>query len=146
MDVLLNGASVACDYPAHNYTYSFEPKPDWSCVYASGSEVRAYFEDFKIKYGLDRYCKTKHQVISAQWIKQDGQWHVQIQDLCTGKTISETCDILINAAGVLNNWRWPEIPGLHDFKGHLIHSAKWDENIDLKGKAVGLIGNGYVLY
>ena len=25
---------VLCDVPAHNYTYSFKPKPDWSRVYA----------------------------------------------------------------------------------------------------------------
>ena len=134
--------SVACDYPAHNYTYPFEPKPDWPSVYVPGSQIRRYFEDFMVKYRLEKYCKTKHQVSSAEWKEETGEWHVKVRNLVTDAIIDTKCDILINAAGVLNQWRWPDISGLHDFKGQLIHSARWDEKIDLRGKRVGLIGNG----
>ena len=30
---------VACDVPAHGYTYSFEPNPDWSQTFAPGPEI-----------------------------------------------------------------------------------------------------------
>ena len=30
----------------------------------------------------------------------------------------------------MNDWKWPSIPGLHTFKGKLLHSAKWDEAYD----------------
>lgn len=36
----------------------------------------------------------------------------------------------------------PKIEGLHDFKGTLVHTARWDANIDWQGKRVGVIGNG----
>ncbi|KAL4939223.1 hypothetical protein BDV06DRAFT_225194, partial [Aspergillus oleicola] len=36
----------ACDVPAHNYTYSFEPKWDWSANYAGSEEIFKYFSDF----------------------------------------------------------------------------------------------------
>ena len=42
----------------------------------------------------------------------------------------DECDIMIQATGALNNWKWPKITGLHDFKGKLMHSASWDENYD----------------
>lgn len=42
----------------------------------------------------------------------------------------DDCDILIQATGALNNWKWPSIPGLHSFKGKLLHSATWDEDYD----------------
>jgi cation diffusion facilitator CzcD-associated flavoprotein CzcO len=42
----------------------------------------------------------------------------------------------------LSNWQWPQIDGLHSFKGDLLHSASWDNNVDLKGKKVAVIGNG----
>lgn len=113
-------------------------------MYASGSQIRGYFEDFQSKYDLAKYCKTKHEVNFAEWKEGQGQWRVQVRDLTTDRTSSETCQILINATGVLNDPQWPDIPGLHDFHGQLIHSAKWDENINLEGKRVGLIGNGYV--
>ncbi|KAI9811858.1 MAG: hypothetical protein M1827_005209 [Pycnora praestabilis] len=132
----------ACDVPAHNYTWSFEPKRDWSGVYAKAGEIYKYFNDFAVKYGLHNFCKTRHQVVGAQWVEQRGGWDVQIQDLASGQIIKDSCDILVNAGGILNAWRWPAIPGLKNFKGKLLHSADWDDSVDLKGKNVGLIGNG----
>ena len=43
---------------------------------------------------------------------------------------ADSCDVLLSASGVLNSWKWPSIPGLHTFKGKLLHSAKWDEEYD----------------
>lgn len=54
--------SCACDVPAHNYTWSFEPKLDWSAVYAGSKEIYEYFNDFAKKYHLLQYVKTEHQV------------------------------------------------------------------------------------
>lgn len=42
----------------------------------------------------------------------------------------------------MNDWKWPKIEGLHDFKGKLLHSAAWDTETDLTGKTVGIIGTG----
>lgn len=39
-------------------------------------------------------------------------------------------------------WKWPDIPGLHSFKGDLFHTATYKENFDLRGKSVAVIGNG----
>jgi cation diffusion facilitator CzcD-associated flavoprotein CzcO len=50
--------------------------------------------------------------------------------------------VLIAASGILNWWKWPDIPGFHDFKGHKVHSAKWDHSYDVTGKKVALIGGG----
>ncbi|CAI6334554.1 unnamed protein product [Periconia digitata] len=132
----------ACDVPSHNYTWSFEPKLDWSAVYASSREIFQYFNDFAHKYGLRRFVKTQHQVGGAFWNQQKGGYDVQVQDLSTGKTHTDHCDIMINASGILNNWAWPAIPGLDRYKGVLLHTANWDENVDLEGRHVGLIGNG----
>ena len=30
---------IACDVPAHLYTYTFEPNPQWSHVFAPGEEI-----------------------------------------------------------------------------------------------------------
>lgn len=41
-----------------------------------------------------------------------------------------------------SNWKWPQIPGIHDFKGKLLHSASWDDSYDFKDKTVVVIGSG----
>jgi cation diffusion facilitator CzcD-associated flavoprotein CzcO len=49
----------------------------------------------------------------------------------------------VNGTGILNTWKWPEIEGLHDFKGPVIHSANWDHSVEFnKEKTVGVIGVG----
>lgn len=37
---------------------------------------------------------------------------------------------------------WPKVSGLHDFKGHVTHSACWDHNYDYANKRIAVIGNG----
>lgn len=54
----------------------------------------------------------------------------KVQDLDSGTVYQDQADILISGTGSLNNWKWPAIPGLHDFKGKLMHSARWDESYD----------------
>jgi cation diffusion facilitator CzcD-associated flavoprotein CzcO len=135
-------SSCACDVPSHNYTWSFEPKLDWSAVYASSKEIFAYFNDFARKYGLHKFVKTRHQVAGAAWNKAKGGYDVQIKDLESGQIVNDHCDILVNASGILNNWQWPAIPGIDKYKGTLLHTANWDDNVDLTGRHVGLIGNG----
>lgn len=41
-----------------------------------------------------------------------------------------------------SNWKWPDVQGLHDFEGELIHTASWPEEYDLTNKTVAVIGNG----
>ena len=41
-----------------------------------------------------------------------------------------------------SNWRFPDIPGLKDYQGILLHTANWDDTTDLADKNVAVIGNG----
>ncbi|KAL9122380.1 MAG: hypothetical protein Q9187_001064 [Circinaria calcarea] len=132
----------ACDIPAHNYVYSFEPKHDWSAVYASASEINGYFNDFSKKYKLNKYIKTAHEVYGASWTEQDSQWNIMVRDLDSGQPFKDSCDIFIHASGYLNKWKWPDIQGLRTFSGKMLHTARWDDTVDLNDKKVGLIGNG----
>lgn len=80
--------------------------------------------------------------MSAEWLEDEAEWRVKVQDLRTNKHVETSAHILISATGVLNKWKWPAIPGLHSFKGKLLHSAAWDKTVTFADKRVGLIGNG----
>lgn len=43
---------------------------------------------------------------------------------------------------IYSKWKWPNIEGIQDFKGKLIHSARWDQDYDFSGKKVANIGIG----
>ncbi|PNH31320.1 hypothetical protein VD0002_g6237 [Verticillium dahliae] len=71
-----------------------------------------------------------------------GVWQVKVQDLKSGLVFEETADLVISAKGGLNQIKWPKIKGIEDYQGKLMHSAAWDESVDLRNKRVGVIGNG----
>lgn len=122
------------------YTYAFEPNPNWSTFYAYAPEIKEYFENFAKKYELDPYVTLNSRVLSATWIEDKGIYEVEID--CNGETIHDWCHVFINGTGFLNSWKWPKIEGLHDFKGTLLHSANWDSSVSWKDKTVAVIGTG----
>jgi len=126
---------LACDVPAHLYTYSFEPNPDWSHVYAPGPEIRAYFENVAKKYGIVDSVRFGEEISSCEFI--DGRWQIRMK---SGKT--DQADVIIAASGVLHHPNIPDIPGLASFRGACFHSAAWDHSVPLDGKRVGVIGTG----
>ncbi|KHN98020.1 Flavin monooxygenase-like protein [Metarhizium album ARSEF 1941] len=131
---------VACDVPAHIYTFSFEPNPDWSSFYAGGAEIWQYIKRTTEKYHLDEKVQFNCTVTSSTWDDEAGKWRLRVRK--GDQTIEDEADVLINGSGLLNKWKWPAIQGLHSFRGTLLHSASWDASFDWTGKRVGIIGNG----
>ena len=43
---------------------------------------------------------------------------------------------------VSRHHKWPQIQGLHDFEGHITHSANWQHDYDYSHKRIAVIGNG----
>jgi cation diffusion facilitator CzcD-associated flavoprotein CzcO len=84
--------------------------------------------------------KFNHKCIGATWDEEAGKWYVQLQG--PEGEVRDQCDVLITATGILNNWKWPDIPGINDFTGLKVHSAVWPDDLDLSGKKVAIIGNG----
>ncbi|KAK3675140.1 hypothetical protein LTR78_005074 [Recurvomyces mirabilis] len=132
---------AACDIPSHSYQFSFNPKPDWSALYAPSWEIRDYIEGTAKKYGADRFMKMNHEVKDCEWSQEEGKWHVKVQQP-NGEILSDTADILISARGLLNNPQWPDIEGLRSFEGETMHSSKWNKSYDFTNKRVGVIGAG----
>ena len=126
---------VACDVPAHLYTYSFEPNPDWSQTFAPGPEIQAYFESVARKYDVYPHIHFNETVPYCAF--QDGQWHIETS---TGR--KDVADVVVAATGVLHHPNVADIPGLETFRGASFHTARWDHSVPLEGKRVGVIGTG----
>ncbi|KAJ5632755.1 hypothetical protein N7490_009094 [Penicillium lividum] len=118
--------------PAHTYQASFEPNKERSSFYTPAAEIHQYWQRVVQKYGCRKYMKLKQAVLAAFWDEVKAQWRLDVEDLETESKYQDQCDVLIQATGCLNNWKWPTVPGLHDFKGKLMHSAKWDTDYDYK--------------
>ncbi|KAJ7101297.1 FAD/NAD-P-binding domain-containing protein [Mycena belliarum] len=139
---------AACDVPAHCYQFSFEDQSQWSGVFSTGPEILANIERIVDKYKVRQYINLEHELTHAKWDAPSGKWTVRIRH--AGQEFEESCDILLLCIGSLSRWHWPEIEGLKEFGGTLLHSAQWDvgngtweEGVkDWGDKTVGIIGNG----
>lgn len=132
----------ACDIPSPDYQFTWARNPNWTHFYSSSPEIWRYFKDCVDRYGLEKFMKLNHRVEGAYWNAEDGKWDVHVRDLVTDRVFIDRCEIFINGGGILNNWKWPEIDGLHSFKGLLCHTAAYPEGTDLTGKRVAVIGIG----
>ena len=110
-------------------------------MYAPSWEIRDYLTGAAKKYGADRFIKLQHKVVEAAWNQEEGKWHVKVEKP-DGEVFEDTSDIVISARGNLNNKQWPDVPGLWDFKGEIMHSAAWNQQYDFTNKRVGIIGSG----
>jgi cation diffusion facilitator CzcD-associated flavoprotein CzcO len=63
----------ACDIPAHTYTFSFEPKTDWSGYYSFADEIQDYMVKFYEKYGLSKFVRLNTEVKGARWLEEEGK-------------------------------------------------------------------------
>lgn len=126
---------LACDVPAHAYTYSFEPNPEWSQYNAPGYEIQKYFEKIVEKYGIYKYIRFKQELKNAEFI--DGIWQLEMSS-----GMKDKANFVIAATGVLHYPKYPDIDGLSSFNGAVMHSACWDDNVELKNKKVAVIGSG----
>jgi cation diffusion facilitator CzcD-associated flavoprotein CzcO len=63
-------------------------------------------------------------------LQYNGLTKEQVEDVHSGTIYYDSCNLLISGTGALNDWKWPNIPGLSEFKGKLLHSASWDETYD----------------
>lgn len=132
----------ACDIPSVNYQFSWKIKL-WSHYYSYSPEIWEYLKSIERENDfITKYVKLRHQIEHAQWDKEGGLWRLKIRDIEKDEVIDDSAEFFINAGGVLNNWKWPDIAGLHDFKGQLMHSAHFNEGLDLSGKRVAVIGAG----
>ncbi|KAF9631097.1 putative flavin-binding monooxygenase protein [Lasiodiplodia theobromae] len=133
----------ACDIPSVLYQYSWAPSAKWSSYYSRAPEILAYFKKVAEDYGLLKYVRLSHTVVGAAWDEGEQQWRVRVQrGADADDVIEDKAHVLVNASGVLNKWKWPAIKGRETFKGPMLHSAAWDDRIDLAGKRVAVIGGG----
>lgn len=131
---------VACDVPAHLYSFSFRPKPDWSRVFAEGAEIQDYLRETARREGLGPHLRLGAEMQRAFWDASAadgaGRWSV------TTTAGRYRARVLVMAAGRLSEPRVPAIPGLADFDGPVFHTARWDEAAELDGRRVGVVGTG----
>lgn len=128
---------LAVDIPSSTYSYSFEPNPYWSRLFAPGEELKRYAVHVATKHDLRRLMRFDTVVTGARWDEADEHWMVSAKG-----SLPITAKYLLTATGFLSQPRMPAIKGVSSFKGKVIHTTRWDNDYDLTDKRVAVIGTG----
>ena len=128
---------IAVDIPSFSYQFSFETRPDWSRVYAPGPELKRYAEHCVDKYGVRDRIRFGTRITGARFDESADVWELQTDG---GDSIRTR--IVINAAGALSQPKYPDLDGLEEFEGVTMHTSRWDHDVDIGGRRVGIIGTG----
>jgi cation diffusion facilitator CzcD-associated flavoprotein CzcO len=128
---------LAVDIASVTYSYSFEPNPYWSRMFAPGAELKRYAGHVADKYRLRGYMRFGTVVEDARWDDHDQVWIVSVRG---GERL--TARYLVTATGFLSQSRMPDIAGIDTFAGKVIHSTAWDDSYDLTGRRAAVIGTG----
>jgi len=132
-----NYPGCGCDVQSHLYSFSFEPNPEWTRMFARQPEIKAYLEHCVEKYGLAPNIRYGASVVEARFDETASVWRVLAAD---GRRFHAR--FLVSGMGGLSTPAYPDVPGLARFKGRRFHSAEWDHSYDLAGKRVAVIGTG----
>jgi cation diffusion facilitator CzcD-associated flavoprotein CzcO len=128
---------LAVDVPTTTYSYFFEPNPNWSRLFSTGAEIKQYADDVADKYDVRRHIRFNAQADGARWDEEAKLWRVT---LAGGDTLS--CRYLITATGFLSQPKMPDINGIADFTGRVIHTTDWDDSYNPAGERIAIIGTG----
>ncbi len=128
---------AACDIPSHLYSFSFAPNPNWSRAYSNSHEILEYIKSLVSDFELQRYIRFNTNVSNITFDEKAGFWTIK-----TDKRKALKARSIVIASGPLANCSFPNIPNLKEYKGHKIHSARWDHNFNFSGKKVALVGTG----
>lgn len=127
---------LRCDVPSQIYQFGFAPKADWRHTWATGTAIQRYHRDVVDRLGLAELIRLGTEVTDARWDERR-HW-----TLTTAAGEQLTADFVICATGVLHHPFVPDIPGLADFAGPVVHTAGWDDDLDTTGARIAVIGTG----
>jgi len=126
--------------PHYGYLFSKElaEEWDWSETQTAGPEILDYLGHFTKRFDLLKDITFDTWVTGAKYDAQNQRWMIKTDG---GETVS--AQFLVCATGVLFVANMPDYPGIEDFSGDTYHTGRWPhEEVDFKGKRVGVIGTG----
>ncbi|TVY47797.1 FAD-binding monooxygenase [Lachnellula occidentalis] len=135
------------DVWSHLYSYSFDSNPSWTREYPGQEEIHAYLVGVAERWGLFKHIRFNTAVDEASWDDVAMKWKVKV-NICGkkeaefSKSYTINSSYLVSGVGQLNLPYYPKLPGLDDYKGKVMHSARWDWSFPTKGKRIAIIGNG----
>ncbi|MCA1444360.1 NAD(P)/FAD-dependent oxidoreductase [Ensifer sp. IC4062] len=128
------------DTPGHLYSYTFA-SGDWSKFFPLQKEIDDYFNRVARDFGIENSIRYGTECLVTRYDEESLTWHSRLR-LPNGSEETLVTNVVLSAVGGFTTPKWPNVSGLRDFDGPVMHTSEWDSEVALDGKRVAVIGNG----
>jgi cyclohexanone monooxygenase len=129
---------IACDVESYSYLPLLEETGYIPAMkFASGFEILEHCQRLATQFGFYDHCLFHTTVEETEWDEAAGRWIVK-----TNRGDRMHARFVLLANGILTTPKLARIKGMEKFQGDAFHTSRWNYNIDLTGKRVGIIGTG----
>ncbi|PZP26271.1 MAG: FAD-containing monooxygenase EthA, partial [Kocuria rhizophila] len=154
---------VRADSDLYTFGYEFRPWTGPQSI-AEGPAILQYIRDTAHEYGVDELIRFNQRMVAADWSSEHSHWCVTVERTAraaptqgdsaasstpqeptgTGEYLEVTASWLFNATGYYryDQPNEPDIKGLKQFGGTVIHPQLWPQDTEVTGKNVVIIGSG----
>ena len=112
--------------------------PNWP-VYIPKDKLADWFESYAEAMELNFW--TGHELVEASFDEASQTWNATIRRTDGGFHTLRPRHIVM-ASGVSGIPNWPELPGLSDVRGEVVHSSQYSDGEDWRGKSAIVVGTG----
>lgn len=132
---------VRSDSDMHTLGYSFKPWKAEKSI-ADGPAILEYLNETATEHGIIDKIRFGHMVRKASWSTMESRWTVTLE--VDGTETQMSCNFLFMCSGYYDYAEGftPELPGIGDFTGRVVHPQQWPDDLDYAGKTVVVIGSG----
>lgn len=100
-------------------------------------ELREYIAHLDKTLDLRKDTIFGAEVVDAAFDTTRTRWSV-----LTASGLRLSAKYLVLATGLLHKAYVPNFPGFSNYRGQVVHSTSWPEDLDCKGKKIGVVGSG----
>ncbi|XP_026324896.1 senecionine N-oxygenase isoform X2 [Hyposmocoma kahamanoa] len=120
------------------------PVPESDRSYLPAKEMLAFLQLYSDKHGVTEHIKFKHhvQLVKPKQGRSGELWDVTFKDISTGVSETREYDYVFVCNGHYNTPFIPQIPGLKEFQGDVMHSHDYRVPEIFSGKKVLVVGAG----
>ncbi|MFV9428989.1 flavin-containing monooxygenase [Rhodococcus aetherivorans] len=123
------------------YQYKFEKRYVFDEYFPTQAAIKDYMDFVARKFGVDEHIVFGQEVVDARWDGTSSTWRVTANN-AAGERTEYSANVLITATGLFATPKMPDFPGLESFAGDVVHTADWNQSLELDGKRIAVIGNG----
>ncbi|KAL3426514.1 hypothetical protein PVAG01_00023 [Phlyctema vagabunda] len=120
------------------------PMPESYPVHPSAAQIQAYFEGYANAFDIRKHVRFSTEVVAVAFDPATKTWRLTVHSSGAPDEQTETLsfDRLVVATGSFQKALYPDIKGLEQYKGEVIHSQAFKDPTKYKNKNVLVVGLG----